>query len=121
MKPKQPPGPAMTLGNMRFRFIFFTLLIFSSSASAENCFTVDDDENRPVATLSGRITSAVRFSVQLRKSEGRAAGGPYLVLDTPLSVLSGSRCTEWSAIPVFMKPENRLQSGKIDTLLYWVN
>jgi hypothetical protein len=98
MKPKHPPGPLMSLGKMRVRFIFFTLLIFSSSASAENCFTVDVDENRPVATLSGRITN--RHQKMPRNSELRAAELPYLKLDAPLQADAGGGCMNWGEIPV---------------------
>jgi hypothetical protein len=76
-----PPSPLMTLGNMNKLVIVLKLLVISASANAENCFKVDD-ENRPAATLSGRITNAVQFSARLRNSEGRAAKGPYLALDT---------------------------------------
>jgi hypothetical protein len=80
-----------------------------------------DGEYSLAATLSGRITNAVQFPARLRNSEGWAAEGPYLALDTPLLVDTGSGCTLWSVIPVVT--ENQLAnrrnrhvtiSGKLD-------
>jgi hypothetical protein len=102
MNPKQPPGPLM-----KKLVIVLMAMIISASANAENCFNIDG-EHSVTATLSGRITNAVQFSARLRNSEGRAAEGLYLALDTPLRVDAGSGCTDWSAIPVFMEPENQL-------------
>jgi hypothetical protein len=97
---KYPPGPPMTLGNMKKLVISLTSLTFlviSASANAEDCFKVDDEKS-PAATLSGRITTnALKIP---RNIEGRAAESFYLNLDTPLRVDSGTGCTDWRAIPV---------------------
>jgi hypothetical protein len=83
---------AKRLGNIKTLVIVFTLLTISASASAENCFVING-EYSITATLSGRITNAVQFPARLRNSEGRAAEGPYLALDTPLLVDAGLGCT----------------------------
>jgi hypothetical protein len=112
----------MTLGNMKKLVILVTLLLISAAANAENCFTIDREYSL-AATLSGRITNVVQFPARLRNSEGRAAEGPYLALDTPLLVDTGSGCTVWSAIPVVTGSENQIAnwqnrhvtiSGKLD-------
>jgi hypothetical protein len=96
---------------MKKLVIVLTLLAMSASSGAENCFKIDFDFDLP-ATLSGRITNAVQFSARQRQSEGRAADGPYLVLDTPLRVDVGLGCTDWSAIPVLTGPENQLANWR---------
>jgi hypothetical protein len=112
----------MTSGNMQKLAIVLTFLVISASAKAENCFKIDGEYSL-AATLSGRIINAVQFPARLRKSEGRAAEGPYLALDTPLLVDAGSGCTVWRAIPVVTAFENQLAnrlnrhvtiSGKLD-------
>jgi hypothetical protein len=112
----------MTLCNMKRLVLVFALSVLSVSANAENCFTIGGEYSL-AATMSGRITNAVQFPARLRNSEGRAAEGPYLALDTPLFVDTGAGCTLWSAIPVVTESKNQLAdwrnrhvtvSGKLD-------
>ena len=100
-----PAGLSMTPGNMKKLAILLALLVISTSANAANCFKVDD-ENSPVATLSGRITSHAPKTP--RNIEGRAAKG-LLILDIPLRVDAGAGCTDWRVIPV-MDSKNQVAS-----------
>jgi hypothetical protein len=90
------------------RLMAVFVLIVPTAVSAKNCLKVDD-ENRPAATLTGRITA--QHKALGKNTELRAAEGPYLRLDSPLQADLGAGCTDWREIPI-LDSEHTVQLAK---------
>jgi hypothetical protein len=79
--------------------ILATVLVSAAlvAPALADCIKVDD-ENSPVAILSGRITTPHRKVA--RGSELKAVPGFYLRLDAPLQADFGLGCQDWREIPI---------------------
>jgi hypothetical protein len=98
---------------MKIALWLLWLWMLSTMANAE-CLKIDDD-NTPIATVSGRITNYH----QVPKGDLRAAKGfPFLVLDRPLEVDFGTGCSFFHKIVILTTAEDtqptkrRLITGK---------
>ena len=86
---------------MKIALWLLSLWMLSTMANAE-CLKIDDD-NTPIATVSGRITNYHRVP----KGDLRAAKGmPFLVLDRPLEADLGGGCETFWKIVIFTTEED---------------
>jgi hypothetical protein len=86
---------------MKIALWLLSLWMLSTTANAE-CLKIDDD-NTPIATVSGRITNYH----QVPKGDLRAAKGfIFLVLDRPLEADLGTGCRNFWKIVILTTEED---------------
>jgi hypothetical protein len=85
---------------MKIALWLLSLWMLSTTAKAD-CLKIDD-ENEPIATVSGRVTNHHKVP----KGDLRAAGGPFLVLDRPLEADLGTGCGNVWKIVIFTTEED---------------
>jgi hypothetical protein len=85
---------------MKIALWLLPLWMLSTTANAD-CLKIND-ENSPIATLSGRLTNHHKVP----KGDLRAAKGIFLVLDRPLEVDLGGGCENFWKIVIFTTEED---------------